>query len=275
MFGRNRKIKTIEVEFIEESSNELFTVSSLSIDQLPDTFEVDTTLHIGDEDWSVVRAVPSTKSEFEKSGCVQVFITKSLPVDPQQILFSIPSISNDLASTIATDSMEDVFVVHEDDWRQCEIVSNSHASDIHIELTDILQIVENNSVSIGFENIHVRKRITKPFTDRTLPLSLLHEHFTVVQTMNGVGFSSQVGIIDRGFALVIDSGWIIWGQLSEDKQTIDYLCLNQPETNIQQNRFTEVMDTLLLDYHLSFVDWNRLVVISPPDTQFLDYVKVL
>jgi hypothetical protein len=35
-------------------------------DDLPESFEIDTTLHLGDSNWSVVHAEPQTKAEFTK-----------------------------------------------------------------------------------------------------------------------------------------------------------------------------------------------------------------
>jgi hypothetical protein len=40
----------------------------LSIANLPETFELETTLHLGDNEWTVVSAEPRTKREFASSG---------------------------------------------------------------------------------------------------------------------------------------------------------------------------------------------------------------
>ena len=44
----------------------------MPIEQLPDTFEIDTTMHLGEEDWTLVEAVPSQKTEFKKSGFIKL-----------------------------------------------------------------------------------------------------------------------------------------------------------------------------------------------------------
>ena len=40
----------------------------LPIANLPETFELETTLHLGDNEWTVVSAEPRTKLEFASSG---------------------------------------------------------------------------------------------------------------------------------------------------------------------------------------------------------------
>ena len=58
----------VEVTFIDDATGEPFGVTQIPPDDLPESFELDTTLHIGDDDWSVVDAQPSTRAEYAKSG---------------------------------------------------------------------------------------------------------------------------------------------------------------------------------------------------------------
>lgn len=68
MFGFGKKHTTIRVEFVKQGESAPFMRSDVPIDSLPDTFEIDTTLHIKEEEWQVVSALPPQKSEFRKTG---------------------------------------------------------------------------------------------------------------------------------------------------------------------------------------------------------------
>lgn len=47
MFGFGKDKSVIQVRFYEGKSETPFAVSNVPIDQLPDTFEIDTTMHLG------------------------------------------------------------------------------------------------------------------------------------------------------------------------------------------------------------------------------------
>ena len=126
MFGFGKK--KIRVEFFRSGETKPFVVSDMPVDQLPDTFAVDTTLHINDEDWRVLAAQPVDKAAFRKTGKLQLTLTNAAPIarDAESILFSIATLSDDFPSLVPVASMEDVAVFHEDDWRQVEFISIAH-----------------------------------------------------------------------------------------------------------------------------------------------------
>lgn len=82
-FGRK-----VAVTFIDDASNETFAQSNMPPSNLPDSFATETTLHIGDGDWSVVQAVPPSKTEFTKTGKLTLRLRRIELVDPQSLSFS-------------------------------------------------------------------------------------------------------------------------------------------------------------------------------------------
>ncbi len=60
----------------------------MPVDKLPDSFEIDTTLHLGETDWSVVCAEPSIKAEFSKTRKLTIRLRKIESMDPKEIAFS-------------------------------------------------------------------------------------------------------------------------------------------------------------------------------------------
>lgn len=60
--------RKVAVSFVDEATGAVFAQSSMPVGDLPDSFQIDTTLHLGETDWSVFRAEPSLKTEFSKTG---------------------------------------------------------------------------------------------------------------------------------------------------------------------------------------------------------------
>ncbi len=81
----SRKVK---VTFIDETTGVSFASSNISPDDLPESFEIDTILHLGDGDWSVIHAEPQTKTEFTKSGKATLRLQKVDMMDPEAMSFS-------------------------------------------------------------------------------------------------------------------------------------------------------------------------------------------
>lgn len=256
MFGwGKKKTKTVEVTLIELGKDEAFGVSQVPVDQLPDTFEINTTLHLGDVDWQVVEARPTTKAEFRETGKVTVVLAKQeiFDIDPAKVLFSLPTISNDMAMVEAVASLENVLVLHEDDWRQFEFLSVSLNELAQQEVQDILAIYHTQRQASGFKQIHVRKRIGEPLPDVALPLESLAQAFEIEKCFSGVAFNNAAATIINGFAWQTASGWIFWGQ-TDAQSNLVVLCLLPPheaEAKIMANK----IDDFLLANDLLLIDW--------------------
>ena len=68
--------RKVTVTFIDDATGAAFASSKMPPDNLPESFEIDTTLHLGDDDWSVVHAEPHKKAEFTKSGKLTLRLRK-------------------------------------------------------------------------------------------------------------------------------------------------------------------------------------------------------
>jgi hypothetical protein len=67
---------TISVTFVDDAASATMATLDLPIADLPDTFELETTLHMGNDDWAVVSAQPQTKLEFASSGKLALRLRK-------------------------------------------------------------------------------------------------------------------------------------------------------------------------------------------------------
>ncbi|WP_025121633.1 MULTISPECIES: hypothetical protein [unclassified Serratia (in: enterobacteria)] len=256
MFGwGKKKPKTVEVTLIELGKDEAFGVSPVPVDQLPDTFEINTTLHLGDVDWQVVEARPATKAEFRETGKVTVVLAKQeiFNIDPTKVLFSLPTITNDMAMVEDVASLENVLVLHEDDWRQFEFLSVSLHELVQQEVQDILAIYHTQREESGFKQIHVRKRIAEPLLDVALPLESLAQAFGVEKRFSGVAFNNAAATIVNGFAWQTTSGWIFWGQ-TDAQGNLAVLCLLPPH-DADAASMANKIDDFVLAHDLLLIDW--------------------
>jgi len=272
MFGwGKKKLKTVEVTLIELGKDETFGVSQVPVDQLPDTFEINTTLHLGSVDWQVVEARPATKVEFRETGKVTVVLAKQeiFNIEPTNVLFSLPTISNDMAMVEAVSSLEDVLILLEDDWRQFEFLSISLNDLVHQEIQDILAIYHTQCEESGFKQLHVRKRIPEPLSGVTLPLESLAQAFDIKKRFSGVAFNNSAATIVNGFAWQTGSGWIFWGQ-TDAQGNLVVLCLLPPHDADAEIMAKKIDDFALLN-DLLLIDWVSVRLFGKGEDSFSIY----
>lgn len=273
MFGFGKDKNVIEVRFYEGKSETPFAVSNVPVDQLPDTFEIDTTIHLGDDDWRVLGAEPAQKSKFRKSGKLILFLAKSeiTQIDPNELLYSLPTINNDIAGVQNASSLENVAILREDDWRQFEFIDQSNELLINEELNDIKNIYENHREGAGFKNLHLRQKIVSPLEKAELTISILEQSFDLASNYKGVAFNNAAATILGGFALKTNSDWLLWGQV-DGAGVITALNLTQmEESNVAS--IANKIDTFLEKHKLYLVDWPRLFWGGPSKLNFAAYGK--
>src|SRR6266508_2103622 len=78
-------------------------------------------------------------------------------IDPSKLLFSLPMICDEipLTGSAPAPAGQSTFRLHEDDWRQVDLVAATHREVIEKNLADI-RGVRNSRVGIGFPAIVVR-----------------------------------------------------------------------------------------------------------------------
>jgi hypothetical protein len=117
-FGRKSdRADLIEVTLVDAKSGQRFSTTELPVDQLPETFELSTTMHIGADDWRVERADPIDRAGYVASGRLTLVLRKTESVDPSKVLFSLPTLEDALPPMREPDSSS-AYEMHEDDWRQ-------------------------------------------------------------------------------------------------------------------------------------------------------------
>jgi hypothetical protein len=262
---------TIHVKFINGKDNSVFAASDMLPEQLPDTFALNTNLDIKGEKWSVVSTDPLTKSDFLKTGKLSIVLSKIVKMPPGDLLYSLSTISDDIGA-VAGDTLpgEDVFSIHEDDWRQAEFVAQGYEKLIDEEFADIHNIRVNEWTGTGFKKLHVRVRIPEPLQNCTL--ADVEALIPQPKKFVGVGFLRTQGIVPHSFAWMMNGGLVIWG-VTDDAGNIMRLCLSGAPEKKDVAAVGDAFSKLTHQYGLYFVDWRKEVRIQGDASAFERYFE--
>jgi hypothetical protein len=244
--------KKIKVELVDAINSGSFGLVKLSAEQLPASFPADkeTIMHIEGEDWIVDRAEPITAEEFIKKGELTLWLKKVLKINPANIRYSIPSISNELPAFSDSRYFNDfTLTIHEDDWRQMEFIPATELISIQNELKKIEPIIfpeddPDFDAGNGFSSIHVR-------TIKRTSLAIPWEEFVElvnVQEQGTLAINGYGGYVQNGFACKTVNH-TFYGTISNG--LITELCLDD------FNSMDEETYNLLTRYQLLFVCWCR------------------
>jgi hypothetical protein len=271
LFKKRPTEPTIRVQYVDAAGNSVLGYCNMPVSRLPESFALQTTVSIQDHQWSVVSAEPTEKADFLKTGQLRLVLSRLTSVDPKDILFSLPTISNDVGRTVGDAVPNDnVFVIHEDDWRQVEFVSSQFSSKINEEIADIRRIWESQRSGPAFKTLHVRDRIPEPLAGCSLALGDLKEIIRPQRAFDAVGFIRTAGTVPQSFAWALDEKLILWGVAGTDGR-IHRLCLRGFARRERVSETSSLLAAFTDRYRLYFVDWCRMAVISD-NTAFQMYL---
>lgn len=250
--------RTIRVEFVNAADNAVVAVSDVPLRQLPESFAIETTLDIKDEKWSVQSAEPAEKAAFAKSGKLRLVLSRLTFANPADILFSLPTISDDIGNVIGNALPNDrSLYIHEDDWRQIEFIADAFSQEIDQEIADIQKIWNSQQNGPGFKKVHVRKRIPEPLENGSLKLADLSETVPPQKRFQAVGFLRKPGSIAQSFAWSVCDDFFLWGVTDAEGGVLRLCLLGFPPAD----RVTEIsaaLGALAEQHHLHCVDWCRM-----------------
>lgn len=264
--------QTVEVVFIDVETNDRIAGGNIPTSQLPETFAKNTVMHIGEQPWQVIKAEPVTAEEFIASGKLTLTCAKIEYVSDKGVLYSLPTINEDTPDTGELAPEQNVFTLHEDDWRQMEFVSDSYIETINDELRAIMAIYQNHQEEAGFSQLHIRKAIKQPL-NTTFKLDKVKQYLPPEAIdAAAVVFAQDEHRINDVFALNI-SPLVIYGQIAKSG---NINALGMQFIDNPANTLPYVIDGLISfmkDYNLVFVDWVRLQVIPPSTEGFQTYFE--
>ena len=246
IFGKRGKIK---VEFINNLNNEIIGISEMSVDQLPETFEVETTMNLGDDIWVVNEAIPEKSIDFIKSKHLILKMSKVELMSPKEILFSLPTISNEIPASVPTSLFSDFeYQILVDNWRQNEFLNDASRALINQEIEEINKIWKNCKIEDtsfdGFTNCHVRNRIGLP------NLKIDFTSLKILLNINEIGslkFRQQRNYVENAFVFKTEKT-TFYGIVDKDKVT--QLCLAE-----YSDKSMEEINKITTKFNLLYINW--------------------
>ena len=244
IFGKSNKIK---VQFIDSSNGNIIGISEMPPAQLPETFEIQTAMHLNDEDWSIEEAIPAHSKDFIQSKSLTLKMRKVEKMNPDDMWFTTPTISNEFPQTEPKTKKSDFDInIHEDNYRQKEFLNIDSIPKIEEELKAIREIWENHSKKSEeytlFKNCHTRK---------TIGLANLSIDFNELQSSlnsNSIGQVKINGeILSNGYGLKTENT-TYFGTLNNGK--VIELCISQ-----WNDKTTNEILKINKKFNLLFVDW--------------------
>uniref|UniRef100_UPI00286B1D77 hypothetical protein n=1 Tax=Chamaesiphon sp. OTE_75_metabat_556 TaxID=2964692 RepID=UPI00286B1D77 len=148
----------IEVTFIDDTTDESLGVTQIAVNNLPDSFEKDTTINLRGSDWHVLNARPKTRAQYTKSQQLILWISPVAAVNPSDILYSLPSICAVVPALNNRSLSGSELTLAEDDWRQFELISDRLADKVDKEIAKIQRIQDNAKAGVGWRELHIRKK---------------------------------------------------------------------------------------------------------------------
>jgi hypothetical protein len=249
---------SIEVTFIDDATGQVIGVTQLSPEQLPATFAVATTFHLGPQEWQVQTAVPPTSAEFYETKKLTLHLRKVEYVNPQDILYTLPTLAGELPEMADAPLFPGFELsIHEDDWRQNEFLPRT-ALLLAAQEAEAIQRVWTefgNLTSTGiqtFKHLHVRERLGAP--GLTLDFARLQEVLGASHP-GSLKFHDQPGFVRNGFALQTPTA-LYYGIL--EGSTVTHLCL----AVVAEDALPGVQ-TVNQAFGLVFLIWYHAQVFAP------------
>jgi hypothetical protein len=259
----------IHVTFLDSATGKHIAHSEMPPDHLPDSFEAETTLEIQARTYRVVSAKPMTKPEFVELGrlTIELLEIQTRQVDPGEILYTLPTISEDLPLMApgSTKLKKSVLEMHEDDWRQVECVHRTFRPELKEQLRAIARIYDEQREPMGaFREIHVRKLIPQPLPGEAIDVDTLIGVLAQVgapQLLEGIAIEKAAGLIEHGFAIRHAAGPIWYGIAIEGRVVV--LGLHGANTEPLDEAVRAPLAALCERFELDFVDWVRAAAWEP------------
>ncbi|GAA1774576.1 hypothetical protein [Luedemannella helvata] len=251
---------TVTVEFVDAETGQTIGRSEMPATTLPPSFAPRTTVDFDDSAWQVEGADPVTSEEYLARRHLVLTVRRLGAISSDQIRYSLPTICDPLPPMLPNAPSGELLELHEDDWRQVELVSGSQADAVMAEFDAIRRVYDEYGIAgpdgilRGFGSIHLRQRLTEPLSP-ALPGRKLRQLLPEIKHVyRGVGFHDTAGGVAGSFALGL--GPIAMYGVT-DSQTVTTLALH-PDDRTTLGVLDSVaagIATVMRAFDLLFVDW--------------------
>lgn len=184
--------------------------------------------------------------------------------DPDAILFSIPTLSNDLAplDPVQGNYGVDSFIFHEDEWSQVEFLPAAQLGKVQDILTEYSAFEEANRVEGGWKKVYVRNFQRIPVVSGNTALPWLQRQLGVGVQAAPLLFSTNrlLGSVHDGFSLPLGGNIILYGYHDENGIPVLGAYLGAGADNATLLRAFSVLNASI---GLILVDWrSQFILVS-------------
>ncbi len=208
---------TIRIEFVDAASGRPVGRTDVPRKDLPSGFGRQESVEIEGRPYAIERCEPSEIDDLASLKSVRLFVRPIRPVDPADILCSLPTICDPIPPVVRTACGPRVLRLHEDDWRQVELVARAHEHQVDVCLGQIRRIHRDFRKGPGFTQLHVRSEVPLPLGGLRLELAQVRP--PGARAFDGLSYLDADGIIAAGFAFETASGLAVYGETAEGALT--------------------------------------------------------
>ncbi|MDG4786169.1 hypothetical protein O7626_09550 [Micromonospora sp. WMMD1102] len=257
----------VRVAFLDAETGVQIGRSELPIEQLPGSFQSATTLELAGDTWSVERAEPPTAAQFTATGVLTLTLRRIQTVPPGDILYSLPTLCAALPMVAPAPAGADRLELHEDDWRQVELVSADLVDEVQAELRAVRRSFEQHARRdeqgrvYGFRNLHVRSNPVNPLSRPVSRSRLLGRLPAGARNRGGIGFRGQRGIVPSSFA--VNVGRVLLYGLTDGDALAVLAVRTEPGAAEPQPELVAALESVMREADLLLVDWCRVALVGP------------
>lgn len=183
-------------------------------------------------------------------------------IDPRTILFSVPTLSDDIAALERMDRAPNGtdLAFHEDDWAQVEFLPKSLLPEIQRMLKEYTAFEQANRDKSGWRKVYVRKIQRKPVISGPLPIQQLETILGAKAVGALVLYSSATsgGRVKDGFTLPLGGNVTLYGYTSAEGIPVLGASVGQ---NPDDGKLSQAFIKLSSGSSLVLVDWRAQMVL--------------
>jgi len=184
-------------------------------------------------------------------------------IDPRKILFTTPTLSNDIAQLerVEREPTESDFVFHEDEWSQVEFLPKEQLAAVERLLSEYKPFEQAHRAQHGWREVYVRKIQRLPVVSGARPGEQVATLLGVKIGPAPMLFSASTvsGRVKGGFSLPLGGNVTLYGYT--DGQSIPVLGAIVGR-NPDDSKLTQAFIKLNSSHGLILVDWRAQLVLK-------------
>ncbi|MFA7335303.1 MAG: hypothetical protein WC028_00860 [Candidatus Obscuribacterales bacterium] len=280
MLGKSERVEVT----IVNGDGKVLTQTTQRLEDIPERFDVQTIIDLGPLKFMIVEADPADRNGCGASGKLTLKVQPIVSMNPKDILYTLPTIAYSIGAEVPIDADgKRILVMHEDNWRQVELVSSSLTAEIALEFSAIAAIFEKRTADGAFRSVHARERVECPLASTVLRVSELR-CFERGMAFDGVSYA-QPGIngithiksvVSGGFALQVAGGLVLYGQFVKDsagRELVNALGVADAKPSNVELAASATAE-LCQKHSLVLIDWCWGLKLST-ETELLQYFRSL